>query len=314
MTTPAIGTGNRLAQPGRPIPVPTRTLPATLMSDPIASRTLVLPGQVTLAQLAVLYRQRQMAIGLAASRAISALWARHIDPARMADSWASIRDIVLSLVRQYFQASAADSAKSYEQMRVLADLGHRSTAMARLPQRELERVVDSQGIGHFFQMMPTLEDPQLASDAADLSLQSSGARLALKGGRQTIVDAVHVDPEANGWERIISGNACSFCSMLAGRGAVYKSQKSADFRAHDHCNCTAAPLFQGQELLQQSRELAQQWQQVTKGKAGANARKAWQQHWENQNGGIGSDSGSTPAFEENRTGDGAQQQQRIGQP
>ena len=294
--------------PGRPTLVGARTLPTTLGSDPIASTTFALTGEASLDQLAQLYRQRQLAIALAASRAIGALWRQRIDPARMADSWASIKDMVLALVRQYFQASAADSAQTYESMRVLADLGHRPIRMADLPLQELERVVGSQGPGHFFQQLPVVEDPLAASDAADLSLQASSARLALKGGRQTMVDAVHSDPLATGWERTISPTACSFCSMLASRGAVYKSQKSADFRAHDHCNCTAIPVFEGQDASQQSQQLAEQWQQVTRGKSGASARKAWQDHWENRNG--PGDSGANAATQENRPGD----EQRFGRP
>lgn len=256
--------------------------------------------------MAQLYRQRQLAIALAASRAIGSLWQRYIDPARMNESWASIRDMVLTLVRKYFDASAADSAQTYESMRVLADLGHRPVRMADLPQRELERVVGSQGPGHFFQQLPVVEDPIPASQAADLSLQSSSARLALKGGRQTMVQSVQSDPLATGWERTISPTACSFCSMLASRGAVYKSQKSADFRAHDHCNCTAIPVFHGQEASQQAQDLAAQWQQVTRGKSGANARKAWQQHWENRNG--SGDGTANAASQGNRPGD----EQRVG--
>lgn len=303
MTMPPTQTTKSATRTGRPTLVGARTLPTTLGSDPIASATFAVTGQASLDQLAQLYRQRQLAIALAVSRAVGALWRQHVDPARMADSWASIRDIVLTLVRQYFQASAADSASTYEQMRVLAELGHRSVRMADLPQRELERVIDSQGIGRFFQVLPTVADdlPQ-ATQAADLSLQASSARLALKGGRQTMVQAVDKDPLATGWERTISPTACSFCSMLASRGAVYKNQRSADFRAHDHCNCTAIPVFDGQEASQQSQELAKQWQQVTRGKSGANARKAWQQHWERQTDG-GRDQGTTAEAQGSGTGD-----------
>jgi hypothetical protein len=281
-----------------------------LEAQAIAPGTSGLAGVASLDQLAQLYRQRQMAIALAASRAVAAIWQHRIDPAHMADSWASIRDVVLNLVRQYFQASAADSASTYEQMRVQADLGHRPIRMAELPQRELERVVDSQGIGRFFQTLPTVpDDLSQAAATAEESLQASSARLSLKGGRQTMTQAVHSDPKAEGWERTISSTACSFCSMLASRGAVYRNEKSADFRAHDHCNCTAIPVFDGQDPSQQSQDLAKQWQQVTRGKSGANARKAWQDHWERQSNG-GRDGGAAGQAE----GQGAGDEQRPGRP
>jgi hypothetical protein len=41
---------------------------------------------------------------------------------------------------------------------------------------------------------------------------------------------------------VTSGNACDFCSMLADRGAVY-GEASAEFEAHDHCSCSAQPVY-----------------------------------------------------------------------
>jgi hypothetical protein len=78
-------------------------------------------------------------------------------------------------------------------------------------------------------------------------LQNAGAsmRLALDGGRDTIVDTTRADPAARGYERVTSGNACDWCVMLAGRGAVYHSAESAgDGDAwHDHCGCSAEPVY-----------------------------------------------------------------------
>lgn len=81
--------------------------------------------------------------------------------------------------------------------------------------------------------------------AIDMTMASSsgaGMRLALEGGRRTILDSVRSDDRAVGYERITSGRGCDFCSMLAGRGAVY-GEESADFAAHDHCTCSAAPVY-----------------------------------------------------------------------
>lgn len=75
-------------------------------------------------------------------------------------------------------------------------------------------------------------------------VQASGAatRLVLDGGRDTIRETLASDPEAAGWTRVIGGQGCSFCMMLAGRGAVY-SADTADFASHDHCMCMAEPVF-----------------------------------------------------------------------
>jgi hypothetical protein len=45
--------------------------------------------------------------------------------------------------------------------------------------------------------------------------------------------------------RVTSANPCKFCSMLAGRGAVYLTAETAgeNNRFHDHCSCVIAPEY-----------------------------------------------------------------------
>lgn len=83
-----------------------------------------------------------------------------------------------------------------------------------------------------------------AQAMADAFVMSSGSatRLVLDGGRDTIRQSLAVDPRAIGWQRVTSGRSCEFCAMLAGRGAVYKAD-TADFQSHDHCSCTAEPVY-----------------------------------------------------------------------
>jgi hypothetical protein len=77
----------------------------------------------------------------------------------------------------------------------------------------------------------------------DALVQASGAmsRLALDGGRFTVTRTSVADPRCRGWERVGVGE-CDFCAMLLGRGAVY-SEETADFEAHDHCQCSAEPVY-----------------------------------------------------------------------
>src|SRR5690606_18440933 len=68
------------------------------------------------------------------------------------------------------------------------------------------------------------------------------------------------DVETVSWARHARPDACEFCTMLAGRGAVYRSQKTVgavfgptregsasggqlEAKFHDWCRCTAAPTF-----------------------------------------------------------------------
>lgn len=85
----------------------------------------------------------------------------------------------------------------------------------------------------------------LAAEAMGNALtltSGSMARLVLNAGRETTTKTLTVDMRADGWRRVLGGRGCSFCRMLAGRGAVYGAQ-GADFQAHDHCGCSAEPVY-----------------------------------------------------------------------
>ena len=82
-----------------------------------------------------------------------------------------------------------------------------------------------------------------AVENAQAGVARAAMRHALNGGRETITASVEADPQARGWARATSGKTCAFCSMLAGRGAVYKGEDTADFKSHDGCNCSAEPVY-----------------------------------------------------------------------
>jgi hypothetical protein len=77
---------------------------------------------------------------------------------------------------------------------------------------------------------------------AEVEVSRAGSRHALNGGRELVREASLADARARGWARVTSGKACKFCSMLAGRGAVY-SEETVDFQAHDGCHCQAEPAY-----------------------------------------------------------------------
>jgi len=90
--------------------------------------------------------------------------------------------------------------------------------------------------------MTRLVPLERAIDTANASSSASAMRLALNGGRETLVNTTNQDREARGWTRVTSGNPCPFCEMLEGRGAVY-TEASGDFEAHDGCACSAEPAY-----------------------------------------------------------------------
>lgn len=82
----------------------------------------------------------------------------------------------------------------------------------------------------------------LAMAAALTLVKGAMARLVLNAGRQTITETLAADRRAVGYQRVLGGAGCDFCRMLAGCGGVY-SADTADLEAHDHCGCTAEPVY-----------------------------------------------------------------------
>jgi hypothetical protein len=78
-----------------------------------------------------------------------------------------------------------------------------------------------------------------------------------------------------------SGHPCAFCAMLESRGAIYKTERTAAFQAHNHCACVPVPVFTKEDIkLLRDNDLYLEWQKVTKGYSGRDALNAWRRYWD----------------------------------
>ena len=91
--------------------------------------------------------------------------------------------------------------------------------------------------------------PDVAMANALTQTEGAMSRMVLDAGRETVIQTVSNDPDAYGYQRVVGGGACNFCQMLAGRGDVY-SKDTADFESHDHCGCTAEPVYSAEQRNQ----------------------------------------------------------------
>jgi hypothetical protein len=95
-------------------------------------------------------------------------------------------------------------------------------------------------------------DVQADFEAEVKRLLDEAAALAEKevarGFRDSILGNTRQDSDAVGWSRIARPGACKFCTMLAGKGAVYRSESTANFAAHTHCHCAAQPKFRNGQI------------------------------------------------------------------
>lgn len=109
-------------------------------------------------------------------------------------------------------------------------------------------------------------------DQAAQTAQGNSARAALyyvqAGGRETIVESTKADPKALGFARATSGDSCAFCTMLASRGPVYRSEDTAGFEAHPGCACEPEPTYSRNAPWPPGARQAQQvWRDATSGLA-----------------------------------------------
>lgn len=86
-----------------------------------------------------------------------------------------------------------------------------------------------------------------ASQSAFKATAGVAQRHAANGGRETVLATAEADPITMGWRRVIVGDTCSFCRMLADRGAVYASN-TVRFSAHDNDDCVAEPAIAGEPV------------------------------------------------------------------
>lgn len=113
-----------------------------------------------------------------------------------------------------------------------------------------------------------VDEAQRPSDAVQF-----GQHLALNAGTDEIFAAIENDPHRPRWARVTHGAACSFCLMVAGRGATYRSESSAHFRSHKGCHCDVEPSFTSYEPPAHIRAARTLYAESTGGFTGSNEKQ-----------------------------------------
>lgn len=190
------------------------------------------------------HRQAQLAIRAQALADFALLW-----PIWKGDeqSFQTFVTAVVLLVRAYKPISAAAAAAYFTAFREAAAAEGAATPKLASAIDEAQVAASLYATGRDG-LRAAIDSGQNADQAKEtVFIRTSGAitRHILDGGRQTLIESVQNDPKALGWARITDGDPCYFCLTLASRGPVYKSEKTADFRAHDHCGCTVMPVYKG---------------------------------------------------------------------
>lgn len=169
-----------------------------------------------------------------ADRDLARLW-RLVNDGASAET--ALRDLLPAIIREYGSLGAALAAEWYDDQRAKADVKGRFTA--------IPMEADDRGA----QALVGWALTEAKDDASLQTLILGGVqRRVADHARLTIAGSSVADPAARGWQRVGVG-ACKtgFCDMLIGRGAVY-TEATADFAAHDHCQCSAVPAWGGRPV------------------------------------------------------------------
>lgn len=207
---------------------------------------------------------RHYAVGKALSGALQ----RDVDKA-----WAALhgdpdqyRTAVSALVTEYSKASISLNHEHYVALRDQAGV----TSLAAVP------VVTPADPVYIDTTIRWAMSPAAGTEDG-IAVRTVGVaqKLVANSGRREMFTAMDSD-RVNRWARVTSGSSCYFCRMLASRGAVYRSDTSADFDAHGHCNCSIEPVFASHyEPTAQTRSDQRLWADSTDGLHGQDAVNAF---------------------------------------
>lgn len=247
----------------------------------------------TQTQLAEAYRVEQSQLSALVTRDVLALWLASYEPGN-SSVWRALVAALTALVGRFRGESSRSAVNYYLESRGTARVpGLYVPRPAPEPPRELiEATAQITGARAYGRSRTANLAETRAMQNSGVQVAGAMARITLDAGRQTVLDAVEEDREAIGWIRITDANPCAFCSMLSSRGPVF-SEDTADFQAHAHCACIAAPVYSRDEpWLGHSEDLYQQWKRETAGESGKDAIRAWRRYWNGRDKSEGDTGGS----------------------
>jgi len=225
------------------------------------------------------HRQQQLALRAATLRDLLRLW-----PLWAASDVASYDRFVTAarvLVRARHRDAAGLAAGYFQAFRTVERVGGEAGARLaeRLAAEQVEVSLRATGLAGTVRALRAGFPAEAAKRSGFVQVSGSVGRLVLNGARDTVLSSIGSDRRALGWHRITASKACSFCAMVAGRGAVF-NERTARFEAHDHCACIAEPLYDGSAAPARNRVFEQQWVESTQGLSGAEARAAFRRSYE----------------------------------
>jgi hypothetical protein len=197
-------------------------------------------------QLTSAQRAAQIALRARSLSGLLALW-RVVDVTNLADTIDVFTQAAVILALNGSDESAAAAGRYYELFRRAEGVPGAAPGfrIGRLPQQMVASELRGAALNGIINARRGGMSLAAAKSNGLVRVAGAFTKLILAGGRMTILGNVNRDRQALGWQRVTSGDPCPFCRMLAGKGAVYKTERAASFEPHDHCACTAEPFYRG---------------------------------------------------------------------
>lgn len=196
------------------------------------------------ARLTEAHRLAQLRIGAQTVRDMLLLWDL-IDPTALDVTMPTWQRFALQLIAERHSASAFIAGDYLRAFRAIEapTAAPFAPIFGRLDLAAATTSLEVTGPVSLKRAMTAGADLAKAAETAKVNTARAGMRHVLDGGRSTITATTAADPALVGYRRVTSGDACKFCSMLAGRGAVYSASTSR-FQSHDGCSCSAEPVYE----------------------------------------------------------------------
>ena len=199
-------------------------------------------------QLTDAHRVAQANIALGTVGKLTAVFKTLLKPSNL-DNYAGYMQAMTAVIQADRDTSAHLAATYYDTLRELVGVEGAYDALAWdvAPVEQIQTSLLVTGPVRVKTLIGNGDTVETALEKALLASAGSTTRLVANAGRDTVRENVHRDSQSVGYQRVTDGHPCSFCEMLAGRGAVYKSETTAGRGGHDpyhdHCLCTVEPVF-----------------------------------------------------------------------
>lgn len=193
------------------------------------------------------YRELQLAIRARALAEFALAWRVFRGDI---ESWRLFERLAVGIIRRWRRRSAG---LAMARLREVSEAARTPEPQVVLPpdppDEQLVRSLGATGLAGTWAALARGHSLEAAREIGLARASMAASRHVLDGGRETILAAAKASARSGAdpalevrWRRIAGPNACEFCRMLAGRGAVYRAD-TATFLSHDGCSCVAEPVF-----------------------------------------------------------------------